>query len=82
MIKLIFFLGGSFKILTFVVVVIFTTLRRNILNLSSPDLILDEVRNLTEESSEVIGNKAIELWQQYGSPLVFGDSRKEKVEVS
>lgn len=76
-----FILGGSFKILAFVVVVIFITLRRNILSLNSTEVLLEEFKNISEETSEVIANKATELWQQYGSPLTFSDSRKEKPDI-
>lgn len=51
------------------------------LSKTSSESLLDELNNITEETSEVICNKAIELWQQYGSPLVFGDSRKEKTDI-
>lgn len=56
------------------------TLRRNILILNTTEPLLEELKNISEETSEVIANKATELWQQYGSPLVVGDFRKEKSE--
>ncbi|KAK6644580.1 hypothetical protein RUM43_000847 [Polyplax serrata] len=74
--------GGSFKILAFVAVVIFLTLRRSIMQSNSTEPLMEELKNISEDTSEVIVNKATELWQQYGSPLVVGDSRKEKIESS
>ncbi|KAL0281308.1 UNVERIFIED_CONTAM: hypothetical protein PYX00_002335 [Menopon gallinae] len=71
--------GGSFKILPFVAVILFTTLRRNLLNITCKSTVFDELKGITEEISEVIANKAIELWQQYGSLLVIGDTHKEKI---
>lgn len=76
-----FFVGGSFKILPFVAVILLTTLRRNLLNITCKSLVFDELKTITEEISEVIANKAIELWQQYGSPLVIGDTHKEKINL-
>lgn len=60
---------GAYKILVFVAVVILTTLRRLLLRCENTDNVLDTVGNITEETSEVIVNKAIESWQQSGSTL-------------
>lgn len=60
---------GANKILIFVTVVTLTTLRRLLLRCENLDGILDTISNITEESSEVIVNKAIESWQQSGSTL-------------
>lgn len=49
---------------------------------NSTEPLMEELKNISEDTSEVIVNKATELWQQYGSPLVVGDSRKEKIESS
>lgn len=61
---------GAYKILVFVAIVILTTLRRFLLKCSKLDNVLDIIQNITEETSEVIVNKAIELWQQSGSNVV------------
>ncbi|CAK9808205.1 TBC1 domain family member 7 [Anthophora quadrimaculata] len=60
---------GAYRILIFVTVVTLTTLRRLLLRCENIDSILDTIANITEESSEVIVNKAIESWQQSGSTL-------------
>ncbi|XP_003701420.1 TBC1 domain family member 7 [Megachile rotundata] len=60
---------GAYRILIFVTVVTFTTLRRLLLRCENIDGILDTISNITEETSEVIVNKAIESWQQSGSTL-------------
>ncbi|CAD6240790.1 GSCOCG00008919001-RA-CDS [Cotesia congregata] len=61
---------GAYKILAFVAAVIFITLRRFLLNCDSLDCVLDTISHINEETSEMIVNKAIELWQQSGSALV------------
>ncbi|XP_043289769.1 TBC1 domain family member 7 isoform X2 [Venturia canescens] len=60
---------GAYKILVFVAVVILTTLRRLVFKCNTVEGILDTITNINEETSEVIVNKAIELWQQSGSIL-------------
>ncbi|KAG7190054.1 hypothetical protein KM043_006200 [Ampulex compressa] len=60
---------GAYKILVFMAVVTLTTLRRLLLRCESIDNVLDTIANITEETSEVIVNKAIESWQQSGSTL-------------
>lgn len=74
---LLIFLGGSLKILTFVAVVLLTTLRRPLLGANSSQLLLGELAGISDETSEVISSNAIDLWQQYGSPLLVGDMRKD-----
>ncbi|PBC29792.1 TBC1 domain family member 7 [Apis cerana] len=60
---------GAYRILIFVTVVILTTLRRLLMRCENIDSILNIIANITEETSEVIVNKAIESWQQSGSIL-------------
>lgn len=60
---------GAHKILGFVAVVTLTTLRRRLLRCENIDNVLDTVGSITEETSEVIVNKAIESWQQSGTTL-------------
>lgn len=77
--------GGSCKILVFVAVVILRTLRRNLLNCLMTNNVLNCLRNIPEETAEVIVNKAIEMWQQHGSLLTPGggpDSLKTHLPVS
>ncbi|KAJ1530816.1 hypothetical protein ONE63_005663 [Megalurothrips usitatus] len=61
--------GGSCKILVFVAIRILTTMKRRLIQLKSAAKIVDCLCDITEETAEMIANKAIELWQQYGSPL-------------
>ncbi|CAL7937883.1 unnamed protein product [Xylocopa violacea] len=60
---------GAYRILIFVTVITLITLRRLLLRCNNIDGILDTTANITEETSEVIVNKAIESWQQNGSTL-------------
>ncbi|KAG6795205.1 TBC1 domain family member 7 [Apis mellifera caucasica] len=60
---------GAYRILIFVTVVTLTTLRRLLMRCENIDSILNTIANITEETSEVIVNKAIESWQQSGSIL-------------
>lgn len=55
---------GAYRILIFVTVVTLTTLRRLLMRCENIDSILNTIANITEETSEVIVNKAIESWQQ------------------
>ncbi|PSN44323.1 hypothetical protein C0J52_09284 [Blattella germanica] len=77
--------GGSCKILVFVAVVILITLRRHLLKCLITENILKCLNSIAEEMAEVIVNKAIEMWQQYGSLLTPGtgpDSLKAHLPVS
>lgn len=58
---------GAYKILIYVAVVILMTFRRSLLLCESMDGVLDTISYINDESSEIIVNKAIELWQQSGS---------------
>ncbi|XP_011343341.1 TBC1 domain family member 7 isoform X2 [Ooceraea biroi] len=58
---------GAYKILVFVAVVTLTTLRRLLLRCENIDNVLDTINNITEETSELIVNKAIESMQQSGT---------------
>ncbi|XP_020288745.1 TBC1 domain family member 7 isoform X2 [Pseudomyrmex gracilis] len=60
-------IANAYRILVFVAVVTLTTLRRLLLRCESTDNVLDTVNNITEETSEVIVNKAIESMQQSGT---------------
>ncbi|XP_046617281.1 TBC1 domain family member 7 [Neodiprion virginianus] len=61
--------AGSYKILVFVTLVTLTSLRRLLLRCEGIDYVLDCINNISEETAEMIVNKAIELWQQSGSAL-------------
>lgn len=61
--------GGSCKILVFVAIKILTTMRRRLILLDSSDAVVDSLCDISEETAEMIANKAIEQWQQSGSPL-------------
>ncbi|KAF4523569.1 hypothetical protein B566_EDAN014880 [Ephemera danica] len=64
--------GGSCKILVFVAVVYITTLKRALLTSRTAEDISKSLKNVSEESADIISNKAIELWQQHGSCLTPG----------
>ncbi|XP_044727631.1 TBC1 domain family member 7, partial [Chrysoperla carnea] len=63
--------AGSFKILVFVGVVLLTTLRRVLIRCTNAVAILECIEKITEETAEVIVNKAIEVWQQNGCALTL-----------
>ncbi|CAB3258609.1 unnamed protein product [Arctia plantaginis] len=58
--------GGAPKILVFVAVMLLITLRRNVLRAKNAEELL-QCLSLVQEQEEVIANKAIELWQDYGA---------------
>ncbi|CAL1674274.1 unnamed protein product [Lasius platythorax] len=58
---------SAYRILVFVAVVTLTTLRRLLLRCENTDSVLDTINNITEETSELIVNKAIESMQQSGT---------------
>lgn len=68
--------GGSYKILVFVAVVLLTTLKPRILKCTNISVVLQYIKNITEETADVIANKSIEMWQQHGSPLTIHDKPK------
>lgn len=77
--------GGSYKILVFVGVVLLITLRRLLLKELTAEKIVGNLVQISEETSEVIVNKGIEMWQQYGSLLTSGigaDNMKSYVQSS
>ncbi|XP_014206187.1 TBC1 domain family member 7 [Copidosoma floridanum] len=65
---------GAYRILVFVAIVMLTTTRRCILRCNSADRVLEVINNITEETSEVIVNKAIESWQQSGSVSLYSQN--------
>ncbi|XP_072380117.1 TBC1 domain family member 7 [Diabrotica undecimpunctata] len=68
--------GGSYKILAFVAVVVLTTLKARIIKCNNISAVLQIIKNITEETADVIANKSIEMWQQYGTPLTVHDKPK------
>ncbi|KAF2882994.1 hypothetical protein ILUMI_23173 [Ignelater luminosus] len=68
--------GGSCKILVFVIVVLLTNQRHKLLKCTTLENAVQCVSNLPEETAEIIANKAIEMWQQHGSPLTVHDKPK------
>ncbi|KAF5277145.1 hypothetical protein FQR65_LT03851 [Abscondita terminalis] len=68
--------GGSCKILVFVIVVLLTNQRHKLLRCNNSKNALESISNLPEETAEIIANKAIEMWQQHGSPLTIHDKPK------
>ncbi|KAJ8920268.1 hypothetical protein NQ315_011929 [Exocentrus adspersus] len=68
--------GGSYKILAYVVVVLLTNLKIRILKCSSLTGVLQCIKNIPEETADIIANKSIEMWQHNGSPLTMHDKPK------
>ncbi|XP_056635350.1 TBC1 domain family member 7 [Diorhabda sublineata] len=70
------FLGGSYLIFVFASVMLLMTLRGRITNCTSLAATHEFVKCLPDETAGIITNKAIELWQNYGSPLTLHDKLK------
>jgi len=68
--------GGSYKILAFLVVALLNTLKHRILKLNDVGSITQYIQSIPEETADVIVNKAIDMWQHYGSPLTVHDKPK------
>ncbi|KAG5885156.1 hypothetical protein JTB14_037605 [Gonioctena quinquepunctata] len=68
--------GGSYKILVYVVVMLLTNMKLRILKCNSLTGILQYIKNIPEETADIIANKSIEMWQQNGSPLTIHDKPK------
>lgn len=62
-------IGGSVKILPFVLVSTLTTCRHTLLYFQVPQDVNKYIFMLSEETSELIANQAIELWKKYGYQL-------------
>ncbi|XP_014222658.1 TBC1 domain family member 7 [Trichogramma pretiosum] len=62
---------GACRILIFVAIAMLTTLKRCIISqCQNTDQVVEVINHITEETSEVIVNKAIECWQQSGSVML------------
>lgn len=70
--------GGSYKILIFVSVILLTSLRRVILKCQTATEVLSSVTTISEESAEVIASKAIDLWQQHGRSVTPSPGKEPK----
>ncbi|XP_060528842.1 TBC1 domain family member 7 [Cylas formicarius] len=68
--------GGSVKILVFIVVVMLTTLKHRILKFKDVESVLNCIRNMTEDTADIIVNKSVDMWQLFGSPLTVHDKSK------
>ncbi|KAK5641638.1 hypothetical protein RI129_010185 [Pyrocoelia pectoralis] len=68
--------GGSCSILVFVVIILLTNQRHKLLRCNDSKHAMECIANLPEETAEIIANKAIEMWQQHGSPLTIHDKPK------
>ncbi|KAJ8946916.1 hypothetical protein NQ314_008715 [Rhamnusium bicolor] len=68
--------GGSYKILVYVVVVLLTNLKHRLLKCNNLISFTQCIKNIPEETADVIANKSIDMWQQHGSPLTIYDKPK------
>lgn len=57
--------GGSIKIVSFVLIVMLITYKRNILRMTDSGAVIKQIENIRDEheAADLIVNKAIELWQ-------------------
>ncbi|XP_030761527.1 TBC1 domain family member 7 [Sitophilus oryzae] len=68
--------GGSYKILAFLVPIILTTLRHKIMKTTDIQAVIDNIKNIPEDTTDSIINKSIDKWQHHGSPLTVQDKPK------
>nr|CAH0106366.1 unnamed protein product [Daphnia galeata] len=73
-------LGGSTQIIVFLAVALILHFRHSILACKSNEEINLCVSKVTKETSEIVVNEAIELWQEHGGPigLTITDPPKQK----
>ncbi|CAB3387185.1 Hypothetical predicted protein [Cloeon dipterum] len=64
--------GGSYKILIFVAVALCVNLKKQIMSCETLDHLLILFENVSEDMSEVVVNKALDLWQQHGNLINIG----------
>ncbi|XP_064603429.1 TBC1 domain family member 7-like [Liolophura sinensis] len=62
-------LGGSCMILVFVAVAIFMTFHRPLLSMTRTEDMVNYLRKISEDTGDILVNKAIDLWQKYGCHL-------------
>ncbi|XP_006814090.1 TBC1 domain family member 7-like [Saccoglossus kowalevskii] len=62
-------IGGSSAILIFTALSLLVTFKRSILNKKSPDEVLKFFEMIPPDNTDMVVNKALELWNKYGSPL-------------
>ncbi|KRT86282.1 GTPase activator protein, partial [Oryctes borbonicus] len=63
--------GGSYKILVFVVVVLFTNQRHKLMKVQNVEKAVECLSQISEETSEIIANKSIEMLQQHTQHIVY-----------
>ncbi|XP_023011491.2 TBC1 domain family member 7 [Leptinotarsa decemlineata] len=68
--------GGSYKILVYVVVTLLINMKLRILKCNNFAGVLQYIKNIPEETADIIVNKSIEMWQQHGSLLTIYDKPK------
>lgn len=68
--------GGSYKIMVYVVLSIFSNLKSRLEKCNDLSGVLICFKNIPKENADIIVNKSIELWQQHGSPLTVHDKPK------
>ncbi|CAG9760143.1 unnamed protein product [Ceutorhynchus assimilis] len=74
--------GGSHKILAFLVTITLLSLKHRIIKMNNASGVIDILKNIPEDSAEIIVNKTIDLWQHYGSPLTVHEKPKSIFDAS
>jgi hypothetical protein len=67
-------LGGSSIIMVFVVISLLSRIRQTIFKLNNVHKLVESIKKLTESIADMVVTEAIQLWQQYGSPIVPGSN--------
>ncbi|XP_017771842.1 PREDICTED: TBC1 domain family member 7 [Nicrophorus vespilloides] len=68
--------GGSYKIMSFLVVNLFMNQKHRLLKCIDTKAVIECLKNIPEETAELIATKSIDMWQQNGSPLTIYDKPK------
>ncbi|CAH1787698.1 unnamed protein product [Owenia fusiformis] len=63
-------IGGSCKILVFLMVSTLLTLKRPLLSMNSSQEIVQYLNKISSDSADIIVSKSLDLWQKYGSLLL------------
>ncbi|KAJ8936963.1 hypothetical protein NQ318_015626 [Aromia moschata] len=74
--------AGSYKILVYVIVALLMNLKHRLLKCTDINGFMQCIKNIPEETADVIANKSIDMWQHYGSPLTVHDKPKSFETIS
>ncbi|CAH0555855.1 unnamed protein product [Brassicogethes aeneus] len=67
------FVAGSVKIMAFVATILLINFKSKLLKCTEIYDAQNCLKEIPDEIADVIANKSIEMWQQYGSPLLLSD---------